>query len=141
MGFLDSLDLPVLNHHIGRPVPKGESRLQITAKSDRQDLKTDEKWRRAVRKRDGMCCRWCRRHVVVCLALVPERAECHHVGGRAVKAIRHDVRNGLLLCAACHAFVTGKVNERHLIESAHTYSVDGVSYINADKPVRFRRIA
>lgn len=141
MGFLDSLDLPTLNGLPGRAVPKGESRLQVKAREDKQDALAEEKWKKAVRKRDGMFCRWCKRKVIVCMDLTPARAECHHVSGREVKTIRWDVRNGILFCATCHERITGKVNERFLIESNHVFTVDGVSFINADKPVRFKRVA
>lgn len=136
-----TLDLPVLNAQKGRAVPKGESRLQVKAREDKQDVKAEDAWKKAVRKRDQMKCRWCKRTVVVCLDLIPERAEVHHVSGRVVKAIKFDRKNGLLLCSSCHERVTGKVSERHLVESSHVFTVAGVSYINADKPVKFTRIA
>lgn len=83
----------------------------------------------------------CQRKVRKCLELVNERGEVHHVSGRVVKAIRWDRRNGILLCATCHERVTGKVAEKHLIESKHTFTIDGVQYLNANKPVRFQRVA
>lgn len=144
MGILDYLDfshLPVLNGQPGKAVPKGESRLQVKDRTDKQDARAEEKWKKAVRKRDGMHCRWCKRKVEICLDLVPERAECNHISGRVVLAIRWDVRNGLLLCCACHERITGKVNERFVIYSTKTFTVDGVSYINGDKPVKFKRVA
>jgi hypothetical protein len=46
----------------------------------------------------------------------------------------------LLLCAACHERVTGKVAERFLIHSRYTFTVDGIAYINADRSLHFKRI-
>lgn len=91
-------------------------------------------------KRDGDVCRWCERKVVDCLDRLPERREHHHVSGRVVVAIRWDKRNGLQLCGDCHDRVTGKVNEKFLIHSRHTFAVDGIRYINADKTVHYKRI-
>jgi len=65
----------------------------------------------------------------------------HHVSGRVVREIRWDVRNGLLLCASCHERITGKVAEKHVVISRHTFEIDGIAYINADKAVQFKRIA
>jgi len=92
-------------------------------------------------KRDGHCCRWCKREAIKTIELVGQRGECHHVSGKVVKAIKWDRRNGLLLCLSCHERITGKVAEKFLIHSRHTFSIDGIAYINADKPVRFQRVA
>lgn len=58
-----------------------------------------------------------------------------------MRAIRWRRENGLTLCGACHDRVTGKVAEKFLIHSKHYFVVDGVQYINADKPVRYQRVA
>lgn len=98
-------------------------------------------FRALVWARDKGCCRWCGRKVRKCLDLVPDRGEVHHLAGRVIAAIRFDRRNGLLLDAACHERVTGKVAEKHLIVASKTYTVDGVAYPNGDKKITFKRIA
>jgi hypothetical protein len=127
-----------------RATPKGAepSRLQVKEAKRKDESKDEARWRKEVWKRDGGKCRWCGREVVKTIELINERGECHHVSGRVVKAIRWDRRNGILLCAGpCHERLTGKVNEKFLIHSKHTFQVDGINYINADRPVRFQRVA
>jgi hypothetical protein len=126
-----------------RAVPKGSepSRLQRKVANAKDERKEEADWKKDVWKRDGGCCRWCHRVCVKSLSLVPERGECHHVSGKVVRAIRWDRRNGLLVCAVCHERLTGKVAEKHVLVSRYTFTVDGVSYINADKPVQFKRVA
>ena len=123
--------------------PKGAdpSRLQVKAAKEKNEDKEEAAWKKAVWKRDGGKCRWCGRKVIQCLDLVPERGEVHHVSGRVVRAIRYDRRNGMLLDAACHERLTGKVAEKFQIHSKHTFTIDGIAYINADKPVRYQRVA
>lgn len=142
MGFLDSLPTKAELDQQRRAKPKGAepSRLQKKVADAKDERKEEAAWKKAVWKRDGGQCRWCHRTVSHSLSLVPERGEVHHVSGRVVREIRWDRRNGLLLCAADHERITGKVAEKHVIESRHTFSVDGIAYINADKPVRFARI-
>lgn len=142
MGFLDSLSTMAEVNAERRAKPKGAepSRLQVKVANAKDERKEEAAWKTAVWKRDGGKCRWCRREVRRCLDLVPDRGEVHHVSGRVVREIRWDRRNGALLCAACHERVTGKVAEKHVIESTHTFAVDGIAYINADKPVKFTRI-
>lgn len=122
--------------------PKGAepSRLQVKAAKVKDESKDEKRWRREVWKRDAGKCRWCGRAVRTCLELAVDRGEVHHVSGRVVHAIRWDRRNGLLLCAADHERLTGKVNEKFLIHSKYTFSVDSIAYINADKPLHFKRI-
>ena len=128
---------------VRRAKPKGAepSRLQVKTAKSKDESKDEAAWKRAVWKRDGSECRWCRRAVRKCLDLVVDRGECHHVSGRVVRAIRWDRRNGLLLCATCHERITGKVAEKHVITSRHTFSVDAAAYINADKACQFKRVA
>lgn len=147
MGNLDFMDgTPTLvdrgrERYAPPKVAEGKSRRQINDK-ERTDEKVLEKaWHKAIKKRDGDTCRWCERKVIDCLDRLPERREHHHVSGRVVVAIRWDKRNGLQLCGDCHDRVTGKVNERFLIHSRHTFTVDGIKYINADKAVRYQRVA
>jgi hypothetical protein len=130
--------LPVLGS-LGRCAkPKGAepSRLQAKAERAKADGKAEKGW-----IRDHGCCRWCKRKVAKTLSLVPERGEVHHVSGRVVKEIRWDRRNGLLVCAACHERLTGKVAEKFVLIPTRTFTVEGVAYANADFAVRFKRVA
>ena len=117
------------------------SRREVKAEKRTDEARLEKVWHKAIKKRDGDTCRWCERKVMDCLERVPERREHHHVSGRVVVAIRWDVRNGLQLCGSCHDRVTGKVSEKFLIHSKHTFTVDGVAYINANKAVRYQRVA
>jgi len=128
---------------VRRAKPKGAepSRLQVKTAKVKDETKEEKRWKKEVWKRDGSKCRWCGRRVRACLELAADRGEVHHVAGRVVQAIKWDRRNGLLLCASDHERITGKVAEKFLIHSKHTFSVDGIAYINADKPVRYQRIA
>ncbi len=145
MGWLDHLNLPTAAEVNAKPraLPKGfgPSRRELKAEKVKSEAADERRWKKALRKRDGDECRWCKRHVKDCIERLPERRECHHVSGRVVVAIRWDVRNGLTLCGSCHDRVTGKVAERFLIHSKHTFEIDGIAYINADKPVRYQRVA
>lgn len=143
MGFLDHLPTLAEARTARCAAQKGAepSRLQKKVADAKDERKEEAAWKNAVWKRDGAKCRWCHRGCRKCLELAPTRGEVHHVSGRVIREIRWDRRNGLLLCATCHERVTGKVAEKHLIESKHTFSIEGVSYINADKPCRFVKIA
>lgn len=123
-----------------RACQKGASRLQVKAAKVSDEGKEERRWRREVWVRDGGKCRWCKRNVLKTLAHVPERGEVHHIEGRANRATRFDRRNGLLLCGSDHERVTGRVAERFLIVSTKTFTLDGETYLNADHPVRFKRI-
>ncbi len=127
----------------GWPDVKDKSRTRLEAKVDKRkdDSKDGKDAKDEVWKLDGGCCRWCKRKVQRILDLVPERAEFHHVSGRVIRAIRWDVRNLILLCATCHERLTGKVAEKCLIVSSHVFTVDRIEYINARKPVQFKRVA
>lgn len=143
MGFWDSQADVVYSGDQGRCAkPKGAepSRRQVNDAKAADESKEERRWKKELKKRDGDECRWCHRHVIDCLDRVGERRECHHVSGRVVRAIRWDRRNGLTLCGNCHDRVTGKVAEKFLIHSKHVFVVDGVQFINADKPVRYQRV-
>jgi hypothetical protein len=145
MGALDFMsDRPTLNdrqrERYAKPKGAEPSRLQVKAAKVKDESKQEAVWKKAIWKRDEGKCRWCHRVCRQCLDLAPDRGECHHVSGRVVREIRWDRRNGLLLCAACHERVTGKVAERFLIHSRYTFTVDGIAYINADRSLHFKRI-
>jgi hypothetical protein len=140
--YLHLSNLPVLNGQVGRAVPKGESRLQVSERAEKDEAKAEERWKASIWKRDKGLCRWCFRKVRKTIEHVSERGECHHISGKDIKAIRWDRRNGLLLCSGpCHERVTGRVNERWVILSRHKFKVEGVKYRNADMPVTFERVA
>lgn len=145
MGILDGLDIQTLTdrsrERYAKPKGAEPSRLQVKAAKASDDSKDERKAKAEVWKLDGGCCRWCKRKVQRVMDLIPERAEFHHVSGRIVRAIRWDVRNLILLCAACHERITGKVAEKFLIFSKHTFVVDGIAYINARKRVGYQRVA
>jgi len=124
-----------------RAQPKANMTSRLTEKSDSRKVekKQERLWREAVWARDGGKCRWCRRHVVKSLALLPERGECHHVTPREHRATRWDARNGVLVCAACHQRLTGAVGgEKAVIIAGRTFSLDGREYPDASGPINFK---
>jgi len=100
-------------------------------------------WRSEVWERDGSgreghcrrCGRWLTRDSFTHLS---SQGECHHVSGRGA-AVRHDVRNGMLLCPECHALVTGIVGRRVFIRCRDTFVADrdGQTYPDASGPADF----
>ena len=137
MGLPTLGEMPRGGWNKNTPAP---TRLQKKASEDRDERKQEAAWRKAVWARDGGHCRWCQREVRKCLDLVPTRGECHHVVPRANKATRWDPRAALLLCAACHQRITGKVKEKCVIVASSVFKVDGVEYPDASKRVRFKRV-
>lgn len=90
-----------------RAQPKPRPRLEDRAEARRTDERELAAFRFQVCVRDGWRCRVCHRRVVRSLALIPERAEVHHVVPRSrSKALRSDVSNAILTCAACHLKLT-----------------------------------
>lgn len=124
----------------GKSFPKGASRLELKVEAKVDEKKAEARWKKEVWRRDGGRCRCCRRRVEKRPDLVPSRGECHHISGRAVRAVRWDVRNGLLVCKQCHDEITGAVGTKLVIESKHTFTVENASYLNADKKVRFVKV-
>ncbi len=110
----------------------GESR-----KADDGKLAT---WRKAVTKRDGLKCRWCRRKVVETLENLPQQAQTHHATPREHRPTRYDVRNGIRLCGTCHDRITGSVGEKAVIVAAATFSLEGREYPDMSKAVQFKVI-
>lgn len=55
--------------------------------------KLDEKWARAVKKRDCYNCQYCGSKSYL---------NAHHIFSRSNKNIRHDIENGITLCAKHH---------------------------------------
>lgn len=140
MGFFDLPTLWEMDRQ-RRAIPKHQMvpRLEEKTEKRKSDAKDEDAWRKAIRKRDGMKCRWCRREVVVTMALVPERAECHHLTPREHKPTRLDVRNGVLLCHACHTRCTGRVGgELARVIAGKTFALDGREYPDASGPLNFK---
>lgn len=118
-----------------KPQKRVTERFQAV-KEDKAGLET---WKKEIRARDEMRCRSCRRRVVVALELTANRAECHHLQARNVKALRHDARNGVLLCYLCHE----KVTHHELVivqQKADMFTLEhgGKRYFNGDKPIEFK---
>lgn len=118
------------------PITKGPSKLELKTADDRDDARDEKLWRKACIARDGKVCRRCQRVVVQQLELAANRLEVHHIAGRADRAVRWDVRNGLVVCGTCHDLLT-----RHLLfilqAAKHLFTVGQTTYINASKKVTF----
>lgn len=143
MGFLDSL--PTMAEVNARPCAKSKAEM-VTSRDEnkiarRLDERQLEKWRKAVTKRDGMTCRWCRRECVPTLENVPEQAQTHHATPREHRPTRYDVRNGIRLCGSCHDRITGTVGEKAIIVALATFVLDGREYPDMSQAVNFKRIA
>lgn len=106
------------------------------AEADRKaDEKALETWKKAVRARDGKFCRCCKRKIVVTMTLQANRAECHHITGRAHKPTRTDVRNGLQLCLGCHQ----KVERAEIqIVGSVFFTIGNREYVDGSQPVTFK---
>lgn len=120
--------------------PKHEipTRLDEKTADDKDEKQKEKLWRKGVIKKDGKICRCCGCVVVVQLELAANRLEVHHVAGRADQAVRWDIRNGMVLCYACHEKVT-----RHLLfilqAARYLFTPEDSTkrYINARKKVTF----
>jgi hypothetical protein len=139
-----ALNLPTMADvaaaRIGKPIPKGPSRLQETIADTPLVLVDLKAFRAEVFARDGFICRWCLRVVVACVKRQPNRREIHHVHGRG-KELRFEARAALVLCAECHEKVTGRVNERWIILPTETFVMHEQEYTDARRPVNFQRVA
>ena len=80
------------------------SRLRRVSTSPRRKLerKADKLWSAAIRKRDKGICQVC---------LKPGN-QPHHIVTRSVKHMRHDIDNGVLLCAGCHTLGLHSAHKR-----------------------------
>lgn len=126
---------------LSKPIacPKPSSRLEDKI-ADRAVVRVTERdFKQEVRTRDRMHCRCCLRKVQVILALVPERAEVHHLHGRGGD-LRYDARCALLLCASCHEKVTGRVAEKWHCLGTRFVTIRGERFIDARHIVRFERV-
>ena len=137
---LDSLPVYDPRKRCATPKYQTPTRLAEKVVKAKDDAKAEAKWKRDVWARDGGRCRWCKRLVKKSLVLMPDRGEVHHVEPREHRPTRFDRRNGLLVCAACHERISGKVNEKFVIVSSKHFTLGGIEYLDADQPVRFRRV-
>lgn len=121
-----------------RATPKGELRVLTKAKAQKDDKKQLDAFKAAVWKRDEGKCRVCGKKVKKTLALDPKRGEVHHLVSRAAKHLRHDPRNGVLVCYLDHQAI--EHNDVHVRGSAsQMFEASGKSYLNADCPLQFVR--
>lgn len=134
MAGLDFMrDLPttdeIAKETSGVRIPKGHHRLDVKSAKDRQDRHAEREWKKAIWTRDEGRCRCCGKRVSKTLALIPLRGECHHVAGRSDRAVRWDVRNGILVCSRDH----GRLTRYELrVVCPASFTVDGRTYVNAD---------
>ncbi len=143
MGLLDSLNLPTLGEQgrCAKPKHSMQTVREERGSARRMDDKQLDAWRKAVARRDGAKCRWCRRRVVETLERLPEQAQTHHATPREHRPTRYDVRNGIRLCGTCHDRITGTVGEKAVIVAGRTFTIDGRAYPDMSGPVNFRVIA
>lgn len=124
---------------------KAKSELKTRREEKDGARKSDDKlldgWRKAVTKRDGLKCRWCRRKVVETIERLPEQSQTHHATPREHRPTRYDVRNGIRLCGTCHDRITGTVGEKAIIVSSAVFVLEGREYPDMSQPVNFKRIA
>lgn len=114
-----------------------KTRLDDKEESRKLDERRLEVWKKAVRLRDKNRDRYTGKKVVVTIELQKNRAECHHVTGRAHKPTRYDRRNGLLVSLATHqAIERGDL----LIVGTKFFELEGKTYIDADFPVVFKKM-
>lgn len=138
------LNLPTLAevNQRRRAVPKYQ---MTTARAEKSEADKDDEgalaaWRKAVTKRDGLKCRWCRCKVVETIARIPKQAQTHHATPREHKPTRHDARNGIRLCGTCHDRITGSVGEKAIIVASKTFTLNGREYPDMSQPVQFKVI-
>lgn len=124
---------------VARAVPKGQTRLQAKMAADLADERQLEAFRRAVFARDKYRCRCCGGPVRRTIALVPNRAEAHHIHGRA-QAVRYDVRAGITLCSFDHQRATGKINDKLRLLGTRWFAAEGRRYIDATYHVTFKAL-
>lgn len=113
-----------------------DTRLDVKSAKDKDDEKQLDAWRKGLRLRAKGRCQHCGIKTVKTLALDPKRGEGHHLVGRADKALRYDLRNGLHLCLKCHtAITTGKLFVQQLAK--HLFKLGDRTLVNGAKPVTF----
>lgn len=133
LDFMQSL--PTLAEANAQPIaiPASVLRIEYKRQREREDIRKLSIWRKAIWLRDEGLCRACGCEVKKTQEPHPQRGECNHIAGRRDRAVRWDVRNGVLLCMACHRLVTGTVGVKVTIRQDEHYwfYVGRQSYIDA----------
>jgi len=130
-------DLPYLTERKAAPVPKGKTRLELTADARPLTKVDDKAFRDQVWIRDHYHCRCCGRAVLRTIERVPEQGHVHHIHGRGGD-LRFESRAACLLCALCHARCKGQINgSRLILLAARRFRIDGIPYTDARYPIRF----
>ncbi len=121
----------------GKPIPKGETRLETAVVDRTQAREDDAAFKASVWHRDRNRCRCCGRKVQKLLGRLPERGEVHHLHGR-IGPLRHEVRAAILLCLTCHERLTGRVNQHRLIAApTKTFQIGSMTYTDARHTILF----
>lgn len=140
MGLLDFLITSdeVDAARVGKPISKGETRLQENIRKRPLVRVTEKDFKAAVWLRDKSHCRCCGQKVAKVLGRVPERGEVNHIHGR-LGDLRFEVRSAILMCLMCHEQFTGKVNQNRLtIIPSKTFTIRQGTFTDATFPVKFR---
>lgn len=126
---------------VGKPIPKGKTRLEETVARRPLVKVTAEDFKREVWTRDKNRCRCCDRKVQKTISRIPERGEVHHIHGR-VGDLRFESKSAILVCLTCHERITGKVNQpRLLIIPSKTFTMRQGTFTDARHPVTFKEAA
>lgn len=141
MGALDDLKVYDPRERCAEQKWQMDTRVDASDAKDREDKRRLEVWRSAVYAADRYLCRCCGLKVKRTLKLTAERAEAHHVAGRADVTVRYDPRNGLTLCYKCHRRVTGNVADKLVIVGSVFFTIETTRYIDAREPVEFQEAA
>ena len=119
---------------VGKAIAKGKTRLEAQVSADRTDALAERAFRAAVWKRDQGKCRVCGCRVVRTLTVTPKRGDVHHIAPRAVRAVRFDPRNGLLVCAMDHERL--QQHRLHMYASS-LFWVNNKEYVDAGGHIMF----
>lgn len=82
-----------------KPLARSRKPIRRDARTEEEKRK-DREWRAAVLERDGLKCILCCKGLATIWPL-----DAHHIHGKATKALRWDVSNGVALCRAHHDWV------------------------------------
>lgn len=145
MGAFDRLQTlaEVQTARAGKPNWKPtQTRLDEKVADGKDDAKHLLQWAKDVKARDQGCCRVCGVRTLTTLDRVPKRGEAHHLKGRADRAVRVDVRNGIWVCLRDHQRLHGRGVRLHVVgTAAQLFTVNGKPYLNGDLPLKFKEAA
>ncbi len=118
--------------------PKGPSRLErakAKQQADKEDARKLTVWARQVKIRDEYTDRLTGRKAIKTAQAIPQRAEAHHIAGRADWNVRYDVRNGITVTWETHeAIESGKLE----VIGTRFFTVNGKRYIDGTHPVKYK---